>query len=172
MPTQRFLLLALATLLGSAKVGIQKWDSPEHVTLSSLQQSTTAYSFQIQIHISISFVSPTTTGTKRNIYQWDYWESNQLLCDHHQGFWSSNLPQLRNHLIRWLQWNGTWSHHYNKKGEEAIVRFINAYDWPSSIHLHESYSTTPFDGWADDTTPPGYKPSHLKLRLNGANWET
>lgn len=43
-----------------------------------------------------------------------------------------------------------------KRGTEAIVRFINEYDRPSSIHLHGSYSRTPFDGWADDTTPPGY----------------
>lgn len=43
----------------------------------------------------------------------------------------------------------------NKKGEDAVVRFINKYDRPSSIHLHGSYSRTPFDGWADDVTNPG-----------------
>ena len=41
------------------------------------------------------------------------------------------------------------------KGREAVVRFINQYDRPSSIHLHGSYSRTPFDGWADDVTNPG-----------------
>lgn len=41
------------------------------------------------------------------------------------------------------------------KGREAIVRFINDYDRPSSIHLHGSYSRTAFDGWAEDVTNPG-----------------
>ena len=41
------------------------------------------------------------------------------------------------------------------KGREAVVRFINKYDRPSSIHLHGSYSRTPFDGWAEDVTNPG-----------------
>lgn len=41
------------------------------------------------------------------------------------------------------------------RGNEAIVRFINEYDRPSSIHLHGSYSRTPFDGWAEDRTFPG-----------------
>lgn len=41
------------------------------------------------------------------------------------------------------------------KGREAVVRFVNAYDRPSSIHLHGSYSRTAFDGWAEDVTNPG-----------------
>ena len=41
------------------------------------------------------------------------------------------------------------------RGREAVVRFINKYDKPSSIHLHGSYSRTPFDGWAEDRTYPG-----------------
>jgi bilirubin oxidase len=41
------------------------------------------------------------------------------------------------------------------KGREAVVRFVNKYDRPSSIHLHGSYSRTPFDGWAEDRTFPG-----------------
>lgn len=41
------------------------------------------------------------------------------------------------------------------KGREAVVRFVNAYDRPSSIHLHGSYSRTAFDGWAEDVTGPG-----------------
>lgn len=41
------------------------------------------------------------------------------------------------------------------KGRQAVVRFVNAYDRPSSIHLHGSYSRTPFDGWAEDVTLPG-----------------
>lgn len=41
------------------------------------------------------------------------------------------------------------------KGREAVVRFVNAYNRPSSIHLHGSYSRTAFDGWAEDVTGPG-----------------
>jgi bilirubin oxidase len=41
------------------------------------------------------------------------------------------------------------------KGREAVVRFINHQTRPSSIHLHGSYSRTPFDGWAEDVTNPG-----------------
>jgi len=42
-----------------------------------------------------------------------------------------------------------------KKGTEAVVRFVNEYYRPSSIHLHGSYSRAPFDGWAADTILPG-----------------
>lgn len=42
-----------------------------------------------------------------------------------------------------------------KKGREAVVRFINNSDRPSSIHLHGSYSRTAFDGWAEDVTKTG-----------------
>ena len=41
------------------------------------------------------------------------------------------------------------------RGREAVVRFINKYDRPSSIHLHGSYSRSAFDGWAEDVTNPG-----------------
>lgn len=41
------------------------------------------------------------------------------------------------------------------RGREAVVRFVNQYDRPSSIHLHGSYSRTAFDGWAEDVTNPG-----------------
>lgn len=47
-----------------------------------------------------------------------------------------------------------------QKGRETLVRFVNEYDRPSSIHLHGSPSRTPFDGWAEDTIQPGqYKVS-------------
>ncbi|CZR62701.1 related to bilirubin oxidase [Phialocephala subalpina] len=41
------------------------------------------------------------------------------------------------------------------RGREAVVRFTNSYDRPSSIHLHGSYSRAPWDGWAEDVTNPG-----------------
>ncbi|KAL1626033.1 hypothetical protein SLS56_007007 [Neofusicoccum ribis] len=42
-----------------------------------------------------------------------------------------------------------------EKGREAVVRFINKATLANSVHLHGSYSFSPFDGWAEDTTEPG-----------------
>ncbi|KAJ4395817.1 hypothetical protein N0V93_000031 [Gnomoniopsis smithogilvyi] len=42
------------------------------------------------------------------------------------------------------------------RGREAVVRFTNSYTRNSSIHLHGSYSRAPWDGWAEDVTPPGF----------------
>lgn len=41
------------------------------------------------------------------------------------------------------------------KNREAVIRFVNHNDRPSSIHLHGSYSRAPFDGWAEDLINPG-----------------
>ncbi|KAK0704633.1 hypothetical protein B0H67DRAFT_637171 [Lasiosphaeris hirsuta] len=41
------------------------------------------------------------------------------------------------------------------RGTESIVRFVNNSPAKNSVHLHGSYSRTPFDGWAEDTTSPG-----------------
>ncbi|KAF2675478.1 Cupredoxin [Microthyrium microscopicum] len=41
------------------------------------------------------------------------------------------------------------------QGRESIVRYINHADRPTSIHLHGSYSRSPFDGYADDTINVG-----------------
>lgn len=38
---------------------------------------------------------------------------------------------------------------------ETVVRYVNKYDRPSSVHLHGSYSRAPFDGWAADVIEPG-----------------
>jgi hypothetical protein len=35
------------------------------------------------------------------------------------------------------------------------VRFCNKASRPTSVHLHGSASVSPYDGWAEDTTPPG-----------------
>ncbi|WYZ37025.1 hypothetical protein EsH8_II_000531 [Colletotrichum jinshuiense] len=42
-----------------------------------------------------------------------------------------------------------------ERGEEAVVRFTNHAKMANSVHLHGSYSRTPWDGWAEDTTAPG-----------------
>lgn len=41
------------------------------------------------------------------------------------------------------------------KGREAVVRFKNEAPMDISVHLHGSYSRTPFDGWAEDVTKKG-----------------
>ncbi|KAK3503233.1 bilirubin oxidase precursor [Neurospora crassa] len=43
-----------------------------------------------------------------------------------------------------------------EKGTETVVRFINNARLANSVHLHGSYSRAPFDGWAEDITPPGW----------------
>ncbi|KAF4875319.1 Bilirubin oxidase [Colletotrichum siamense] len=43
-----------------------------------------------------------------------------------------------------------------ERGEEAVVRFTNHHpSMANSVHLHGSYSRTPWDGWAEDVTKPG-----------------
>ncbi|KAH0282533.1 oxidase cueO precursor, partial [Aureobasidium sp. EXF-3399] len=54
-----------------------------------------------------------------------------------------------------------------EKDTEAIVRFINRGDRASSIHLHGSFSRSPFDGYADDVTEVGqYKDYYYPNRQN------
>ncbi|KAF6812115.1 bilirubin oxidase [Colletotrichum musicola] len=57
-----------------------------------------------------------------------------------------------------------------ERGEEAVVRFTNHAKMNNSVHLHGSYSRTPWDGWAEDTTAPGqYKDYYYP---NGQNART
>ncbi|KAK3372720.1 Cupredoxin [Podospora didyma] len=42
-----------------------------------------------------------------------------------------------------------------QRGREAVVRFINNATMDNSVHLHGSYSRTPWDGWAEDVTASG-----------------
>ncbi|KAK3953815.1 bilirubin oxidase [Pseudoneurospora amorphoporcata] len=43
-----------------------------------------------------------------------------------------------------------------EKGTETVVRFVNNARLANSVHLHGSFSRAPFDGWAEDITPPGW----------------
>ncbi|KAH8658242.1 bilirubin oxidase, partial [Xylariales sp. PMI_506] len=59
---------------------------------------------------------------------------------------------------------------FEEKGTESVVRFINHGKLPNSVHLHGSYSRTPFDGWAEDTTAVGqykdyYYPNGQSARM-------
>lgn len=53
------------------------------------------------------------------------------------------------------------------QGREAVVRFINHADRATSVHLHGSFSRSPFDGYADDITEVGqYKDYYYPNRQN------
>ncbi|KAH8886064.1 Cupredoxin [Thozetella sp. PMI_491] len=57
-----------------------------------------------------------------------------------------------------------------EKGQETVVRFINNASMANSVHLHGSYSRSPWDGWADDVTEPGqfkdyYYPNSQNARM-------
>lgn len=42
-----------------------------------------------------------------------------------------------------------------QRGRETVVRFVNEYNRPSSVHLHGSPTRAPWDGWAENTFLPG-----------------
>ena len=42
-----------------------------------------------------------------------------------------------------------------QRGRETLVRFVNEYTRPSSVHLHGSPTRSPWDGWAENTYLPG-----------------
>jgi bilirubin oxidase len=53
------------------------------------------------------------------------------------------------------------------QGREAVVRFINHGDRANSVHLHGSFSRSPFDGYADDITEQNqYKDYYYPNRQN------
>ncbi|KAF2761281.1 Cupredoxin [Pseudovirgaria hyperparasitica] len=55
-----------------------------------------------------------------------------------------------------------------EKGRESVVRFINHGRLANSVHLHGSYSRSPWDGWAEDITPVGsYKDYYYPNRQAG-----
>ncbi|KAI5791902.1 Cupredoxin [Geopyxis carbonaria] len=54
-----------------------------------------------------------------------------------------------------------------ERGRETVVRFINKGFRPSAIHLHGSYTRTPWDGWANDIIAPGsYKDYYYPNQQN------
>lgn len=42
-----------------------------------------------------------------------------------------------------------------QRGRETLVRFVNEYNRPSSVHLHGSPTRAPWDGWAEHIFTPG-----------------
>ncbi|KAF9881525.1 bilirubin oxidase [Colletotrichum karsti] len=54
------------------------------------------------------------------------------------------------------------------RGRETVVRMVNKGVTPSAMHLHGSYTRSPWDGWADDTILPGqYKDYYYPNSQNG-----
>ena len=116
-----------------------------HFILTSLRYK---YIFQFPLPIP-PVIDPIATYTGPTGAAIDYFEINIL------PFEKQTYPNLGK--TSYVGYNGIapGPTFHMTKGREAVVRFINKYDKPSSIHLHRSYSRTPFDGWAEDRTYPG-----------------
>ncbi|KAF2675280.1 Cupredoxin [Microthyrium microscopicum] len=55
-----------------------------------------------------------------------------------------------------------------EKGRETVVRLVNRASNTSNLHLHGSYSRSPWDGWADDVVKSGeYKDHYYPNSVNG-----
>ncbi|EPE28147.1 Cupredoxin [Glarea lozoyensis ATCC 20868] len=131
-------ILVAAAFLHAAKAGIDPWVSPEYKPI-----------FQVELPIPPDLppsTSYTNTTTGKSI---DFYEINI------HAFESQTYPGLN--TTTYVGYNGIAPGPTLRmtKGREAVVRFVNNYDRNSSIHLHGSYSRTPFDGWAEDVTEPG-----------------
>lgn len=48
-----------------------------------------------------------------------------------------------------------------KKDRQSVVRFINELNVPISIHLHGMAALPQYDGWANDTSAPGYYKDYI-----------
>ncbi|KAH6671344.1 oxidase cueO precursor [Halenospora varia] len=132
------LLLSATTFWGAVNAGIDPWQSPEY-----------KYIFQYPLPIP-PVLPPSTTYTNTSTGKTiDFYEINI------QAFDKQTYPNLG--VTSYVGYNGIAPGPTLKmtKGREAVVRFVNSYNRPSSIHLHGSYSRTPFDGWAEDVTNPG-----------------
>ncbi|RDW64720.1 cupredoxin [Coleophoma cylindrospora] len=138
MYNQAVFMAAAAALFGSANAGITAWASPEYTHI---------FEFPLPI-MPIKTPSATYTNetTGKSI---DYYEINI------QKFDAQVYPELGKTTLVGYDGMAPGPTFYMTKGREAIVRFVNNYTRPSSIHLHGSYSRTAFDGWAEDVTNPG-----------------
>ncbi|CAG8978392.1 hypothetical protein HYALB_00009978 [Hymenoscyphus albidus] len=135
MAYHTLLLLAAATF---ANAGISKWVSPEY-----------KYIFQYELPIPPELPPSTTYTNTTTGESIDFYEIKI------KAFEKQTYPNLG--TTSYVGYNGIAPGPTLKmtKGRQAVVRFVNGYDRPSSIHLHGSYSRTPFDGWAEDVTNPG-----------------
>ncbi|XMA14428.1 hypothetical protein WAI453_007219 [Rhynchosporium graminicola] len=138
MHAQHLSLLAAALFSFKALAGIKSWASPEY-----------KYIFQFPLPIpppllpSASYTN-TTTGKKINYFEIEILDFEKQI-----------YPGLQTTSLTGYNGMAPGPTLYITRGEEAIVRFINKSKRDSSIHLHGSYSRTPFDGWAEDVTSPG-----------------
>ncbi|KAL2358047.1 bilirubin oxidase precursor [Cryomyces antarcticus] len=131
----------IGTILATALVqqvqcGIDPWVSPEYKYI---------HQFPLPIPpIAVPLTSYTDANKTIDFYQINI-----------EKFDAQTYPDLNK--TSYVGYNGTapGPTFHMTKGREAVVRFVNNYDRPSSIHLHGSYSRTPFDGWAEDVTKAG-----------------
>ncbi|KAH7417369.1 Cupredoxin [Cadophora sp. MPI-SDFR-AT-0126] len=138
MHAQHLSLYAAALFGSKAYAGIKPWASPEYKQI-----------FQNPLPIPpsldpITSYTNTTTGKKINYFEIEI-----------KDFEKQIYPGLQTTSLTGYNGIAPGPTIHVTRGEEAIVRFINKSKRDSSIHLHGSYSRTPFDGWAEDVISNG-----------------
>ncbi|EAA27114.3 bilirubin oxidase precursor [Neurospora crassa] len=138
--TLLFLVLVLSAVqLGSVSAGIDKWLSPPY-----------KWTFQFPLPIppvkapSKTIVNP-ITGKNILYYEVEIKE-----------FKSQVYPDRGPATLWGYDGMSPGPTFIVEKGTETVVRFVNNARLANSVHLHGSYSRAPFDGWAEDITPPGW----------------
>ncbi|EGO54887.1 bilirubin oxidase precursor [Neurospora tetrasperma FGSC 2508] len=133
------LLLLSAVQLGSVSAGVDKWLSPQY-----------KWTFQFPLPIppvkapSKTIVNP-ITGKNILYYEVEIKE-----------FQSQVYPDRGPATLWGYDGISPGPTFIVEKGTETVVRFVNNARLANSVHLHGSYSRAPFDGWAEDITPPGW----------------
>ncbi|KAK3401355.1 bilirubin oxidase precursor [Sordaria brevicollis] len=131
-------LLLLLSTLGSVSAGVDNWLSPQYKWL---------YQFPLPIPPvkapSKTIVNP-VTGKNILYYEVEIKE-----------FKSSVYPDRGQATLWGYDGISPGPTFMVEKGTETVVRFVNNARLANSVHLHGSFSS-PFDGWAEDITPPGW----------------
>lgn len=144
MSILNFVILSLS-LATSALAGIKKWDSPDY----------TPWIFQFPLPFP-PIKTPSTSYTRPDGRRIDFYEINV------QKFEKQIYPNLNTTTLVGYDGIAPGPTFHMTKGTEAVVRYINRYERPISIHLHGSYSRTPFDGWAEDVTNQGQYKDYVR----------
>ncbi|KAK3343292.1 Cupredoxin [Neurospora tetraspora] len=132
-------LLLVLSAVGSVSAGVDNWLSPQY-----------KWTYQFPLPIppvkapSKTIVNP-VTGKNILYYQVEIKEfKSQVYPDRGQAtLWGyDGISPGPTFMV--------------EKGTETVVRFVNNARLANSVHLHGSFSRAPFDGWAEDITPPGW----------------
>jgi len=138
MHAQHLSLLAAALFGSKAYAGIKSWASPEYKQIFQ-----NPLPIPPQLAPTASYTN-TTTGKKINYFEIEI-----------KDFEKQIYPGLQTTSMTGYNGMAPGPTITVTRGEESLVRFINKSKRDSSIHLHGSYSRTPFDGWAEDVISNG-----------------